>query len=61
MKDIKSKNINKAHKINKKYNCNSKMAVYLIECEIYVRHILAVQNQSLSLGQIARRVLRHSL
>ena len=22
------------HKINKKYNCNSKMAVYLIECQI---------------------------
>ena len=31
---FKSKHLNKVHKINKKYNCNSKMAVYLIECEI---------------------------
>ena len=37
MKDkctFKSKHLNKVHKINKKYNCNSKVAVYLIECEI---------------------------
>ena len=37
MKDtctFKSKHLNEVHKINKKYNCNSKMAVYLIECEI---------------------------
>ena len=37
MKDtctFKSKHLNEIHKINKKYNCNSKMAVYLIECEI---------------------------
>ena len=37
MKDtctFKSKHLNVVHKINKKYNCNSKMAVYLIECEI---------------------------
>ena len=32
---FKSKHLNAVHKINKKYNCNSKMAVYLIECEIY--------------------------
>ena len=37
MKDtctFKSKHLNEAHKINKKYNCNSKMTVYLTECEI---------------------------
>ena len=37
MKDtctFKSKHLNEVHKINKKYNCNSKIAVYLIECEI---------------------------
>ena len=37
MKDTyncKSKHLNEVHKIHKKYNCNSKMAVYLIECEI---------------------------
>ena len=31
---FKSKHLNKVHKINKEYNCNSKMAVNLIECEI---------------------------
>ena len=31
---FKSKHLNRVHKINKKYNCNSKMAVYLIQCEI---------------------------
>ena len=37
MKDtrtFKSKHLNEVQKIKKKYNCNSKMAVYLIECEI---------------------------
>ena len=37
MKDtctFKSEHLNKVHKINKKYNCNSKKTVYLIECEI---------------------------
>ena len=37
MKDtrsFKSKHLNEVHKINKKYNCSSKMAVYSIECEI---------------------------
>ena len=29
-----SKHLNEVHKINKEYNCNSKMAAYLIECEI---------------------------
>ena len=35
MKDtctFKSKHLDEIHKINEKYNCNSKMAVYLIEC-----------------------------
>ena len=39
MKDtciFNSKHLNEVHKINKKYNCNSKRAVYLIECEICV-------------------------
>ena len=30
----KRPHLNEVHKISKKYNCNSKMAVYLIECEI---------------------------
>ena len=37
MKDthtFKSKHLNEVHKINKQYNCNSKMAVYLIEYQI---------------------------
>ena len=37
MKDkctFKSKHLNEVHKINEKYIFNSKMAVYLIECEI---------------------------
>ena len=37
MKDtctFKSEDLNKVHKTSKKYNCNSKMAVYLIECKI---------------------------
>ena len=37
MKDTctcKSKHLNEVRKINKKYNCDSKMAVYLIEREI---------------------------
>ena len=41
MKDtctFKRKHLNEVHKINKKGNCNSKMAVYLIECEICGEH-----------------------
>ena len=37
MKDtctFKSKHLNEVHKINKKYNCNLKIAVHLIECGI---------------------------
>ena len=37
MKDtctFKSKHLDEIHKINKKYNCNSKMTVYLMECQI---------------------------
>ena len=37
MKDtctFKSKHLSEVHKTIKKYNCNTKMAVYLIECEI---------------------------
>ena len=37
MKDkctFKNKHLNEVHKINKKYNYNSKRAVYLIECKI---------------------------
>ena len=32
---FKSKHLDEIHKISKKYNCNSKMAFYLIECHIY--------------------------
>ena len=38
MKDtctFKSEHLDEIHKINKKYNCNSKMTVCLIECYIY--------------------------
>ena len=38
MKDtciFKSKHLDEIHKIKKKCNCNSKMAVYLIECKIF--------------------------
>ena len=38
MKDtctFKSKHLNEVHKINKKYNCNSKTAVHLTECEMW--------------------------
>ena len=38
MKDtctFKSKHLHEVHKINKKYNCNSKMEVNSIECQIY--------------------------
>ena len=38
MKDkctFKSKNLDEINKINKKYNCNSTMTVYLIECKIF--------------------------
>ena len=31
---FKSKHLDEIHIINKKYNCNSKMAVYLTECKI---------------------------
>ena len=37
MKDtctFKSKHLDEIHKIKKKYKCNSKMAVHLIECQI---------------------------
>ena len=37
MKDtctFKSKHLNEVHKINKEYNCNSKVAGYLLECKI---------------------------
>ena len=34
MYTFKSKYLNEVHKINKQYKCNSKMAVYSIECEI---------------------------
>ena len=37
MKDtwtFKNKHVDEIHKINKKYNSNSKMTVYLIECQI---------------------------
>ena len=64
MKDactFKSKHLDEIHKINKKYNCNSKMAVYLIECKICGEHILGVQKQRLGLGQVTTKVRSKSL
>ena len=65
MKDtctFKSKHFNEVHKINKKYNSNSKMAVYLIECEIcgeqYTGSTKSTGRQSLGLGKITIRVRR---
>ena len=63
MKDtctFKSKHLNEVHKINKKYNCNSKIAVYLIECEICGEQYTC-STKSLDLGQITIRVRRESL
>ena len=34
MYSFESKHLNELHKINKKYNCKSKIVVYLIQCEI---------------------------
>ena len=31
---FQSKRSNKVHQLNKKFNCNSKMVVYLIECRV---------------------------
>ena len=62
MKDtctFKCKHLDEIYKTNKKYNCNSKMVVYLIECQI--SNILEVQNLSLGLGQITTKVFSKSL
>ena len=40
---FKSKHLDEVHKMNKKYNCNSKMTVYFIES--LVSNILAIQKQ----------------
>ena len=32
---FKSKRFDEAYKINNDYNCNSKMSIYLIECQVY--------------------------
>ena len=64
MKDtctFKSKHLNEVQKINKEYNCNSKMAAYLIECEICGEQYTGNTKQSLGLGRITIRVLRESL
>ena len=49
---FKSKHLNEVHKINKKYNCDGKMAVYLIECVICRERYTVAQKQRLGLGQI---------
>ena len=54
MKDtgsFKSKHLNEVHKINKKYNFNSKMAVCLIECEICGEQYPGIEKQTLGQGQ----------
>ena len=48
-------------KLTKSTNCNSKMAVYLIECEICGDQYTAVQKQNLDLGQLTLRVRIESL
>ena len=63
MKDtctFKSKHLHEIYKIDKKYICNSEMAVYLIECNICLNNILGVQKQSLGLGQITTKVRNES-
>ena len=40
---FKSKHLNKTHKINKKYNCNSKIAFLLQNIGYMVNNILGVQ------------------
>ena len=40
---FKSKHLDEIHKINKNYNCNSKMAVSLSDCKYVVNNILGVQ------------------
>ena len=48
MKDkctFKSKHLNVVHKINKKCNCNSKMTVHLIECQMCGEQYLTVQKK----------------
>ena len=64
MKDTctcKSKHLNEVHRLNKKYNCDSKMAAYLIECEISGEQYTGSTKKSLDLGQITIRVRRESL
>ena len=48
-------------KLTRSTNCNSKMAVYLIECEICGDQYTAVQKQNLDLGQLTLRVRIESL
>ena len=58
------KYLDEIHKSNKKYNGNSKIAVYLIEGKWYicvVINILGVQKQSLGQGQITTKVHSESL
>ena len=57
---FKSKHLDEIHKINKNYNCNSKMAVSLSDCKYVVNNILGVQKQSLGLGQITTKVRSES-
>ena len=52
---FKSKHLNEVHKINKKYNCNSKIEVNVVSNK------LPVQKQSFDLWQITLRVWRECL
>ena len=58
---FKSKYLNEVHKINKKCNCNSKMAVYLIECEICDEQYTGSTKKNLDLRQTTIRERRESL
>ena len=64
MKDtytFKSKQLNEIHKINKEYNCNSKMAVYFIECEICAQQYTGSAKTKFRSRKITIRVRRESL
>ena len=52
---FKSKHLNEVHKINKKYNCSSKIEVNVVSNK------LPVQKQSFDLWQITLRVCRECL
>ena len=64
MKDtcnFKNKYLDEMHKINKKYNCNSTMAVYLIECNICCEQYTGSTKTKFRSRQITAKVHSESL